>query len=287
MGDGRFGRTDWQDYASRHFAGRSRGEIFAARALAAHLDPARVAVRESRDSASNPCATPVILASDVTGSMGMIAESLIRDGLIRLATAIYDRQPIPDPHIMVMAVGDATCDRAPLQVTQFEADIRLAEQTAGLFIEGGGGGNSGESYSLPHLFAALKTATDQVEKRGRKGYLFTVGDEPILDGVTGDQIARVLGIEGAQGLTARDCLAMAQRSYEVFHVVIREGFAARGLDQVMGTWRPLLGERVIVLDDHRRLPETIVAVLEGGAGAETARPPVRPPPRRGFWGLRG
>ena len=93
---------------------------------------------------------------------------------------------------MAMAIGDAECDRAPLQVTQFEADIRLADQLRELWIEGGGGGNRGESYHLPWAFAAMRTSTDCFERRGRKGYLFTIGDEPILPGISAPQsFARV------------------------------------------------------------------------------------------------
>lgn len=59
----------------------------------------------------------------------------------------------------------------------FEADIRIARQLEKLWLEKGGGGNCCESYTLPWYFAALHTAIDWFEKRGQKGYLFTVGDE--------------------------------------------------------------------------------------------------------------
>lgn len=267
MGGGRWNSSDWTAYANSNVRGRSREELFASRGMKSIYDPARITVRESRDSLDNPQSTAIIVASDVTGSMGLIAHNLMAEGLNTLATEIYARKPVSDPHVMTMAVGDAFTDEAPLQVTQFEADIRVAEQTKDLWLEGGGGGNGGESYSAAHLFAATKTSIDCFEKRGAKGYLFTVGDEPIHDGMTREQIGRTLGLRTERDMSAAEILAMAQRSYEVFHVVIREGYATQRLDQVLSTWRPLLGERVLVLDDHRRLAELVVSAIQIANGA--------------------
>jgi hypothetical protein len=239
-----------------------RQEVFKQTRCHALMNPYGVKYRESRDSPYNPQSTPIILASDVTGSMGMIAHELMRGGLITLTSEIYDRRPVSDPHIMVAAVGDAFTDAAPLQATQFEADISLASQIRALWLEGNGGGNDGESYSAAHLLAALKTSTDAFEKRGRKGYLFTIGDEPIHNGLVAQQITRIFGIEAPRSLSARECLAMAQRSYEVFHIVIREGYAARRLNRVLESWRPLLPGRTFVLDDHRRIAELVVSIIE-------------------------
>jgi hypothetical protein len=244
--------------------------------MKAAFDPARIAMRESRDSAENPASTAIILASDVTGSMGEIAEVMIRSGLDTTMREIYNRVPVTDPHVMVMAVGDAECDSAPLQATQFEADIRLAEQLKDLWIEGGGGGNGGESYHLAWYFAAMKTSVDCFERRGKKGYLFTIGDEPILAGIGRDQLRRVFGSgTEAADLSSADLLAMASRSYEVFHVALTQvGFAASHLRQVLATWKPLLGERVIECDDHSRVAEVIVSaiqVIEGHDKASVAR----------------
>ncbi|MCW3782481.1 hypothetical protein [Defluviimonas salinarum] len=271
MGNGRWDAADWQSYSNSNVTGKSQAQVFTSRSMKPEFDPAKIAMRESRDSADNPASTPIILASDVTGSMGMIAEKLMRDGLNTLATGIYDRKPVTDPHILIAAVGDAKTDRAPLQVTQFEADIRVAKQARELWLEGNGGGNHGESYCLAHLFAALKTATDAAGKRARKGYLFTIGDEPVHDGVTRDELARVLGIRQERDLTARDCVEMAQRNWEVFHIVLaNEGYARHSLDSVLRTWKPILPERTILLEDVDALAETVISLIQVTEGALAA-----------------
>jgi hypothetical protein len=267
MGAGCWDRDAWADYAQRHVHGRRREEVFSSRRMDPEFDPARISVRESRDSEDNPVSTPIILASDVTGSMGMIAHELMAHGLNTLATEIYERRPVSDPHVMVMAVGDAKTDAAPLQATQFEADIRIADQVRRLWLEGGGGGNGGESYSAAHAFAGLCTDTDSLRLRGKKGYMFTIGDEPVHDGLSRGEMARIFGGRAERGLSARECLRLAQEGYDVFHIVVMEGYAATGLDQVLRTWKPLLPERVLLLDDHRRLAEVVVSAIQVAEGA--------------------
>lgn len=268
MGAGRWDRDAWADYAQRNVHGRRREDVFTSRRMDAEFDPARIGMRESRDSEDNPLSTPIILAADVTGSMGMIAHELMGQGLNTLATEIYERRPVSDPHVMVMAVGDAKTDAAPLQATQFEADIRIADQVRRLWLEGNGGGNGGESYSAAHAFAAMRTDTDSLRHRGKKGYLFTIGDEPIHDGLTRGEMSRIFGGQAERGLSARECLRLAQEGYEVFHVVVMEGYAATGLDHVLRTWKPLLPERILMLDDHRRLAEVVVSAIQVAEGAD-------------------
>ncbi len=261
MGHARWEPSAWGRYI-KTTAGKSRAELFARRDIAEALDPAKISIRESRDSEFNPESTPIIVGVDVTGSMGTLAEMLVKRGLKPLFEEILDRKPVTDPHVMAMAIGDAWCDRAPLQVTQFEADIRVAEQIQDIWIEGGGGGNAYESYNLPWYFAAMKTATDAMQKRGKKGYLFTVGDEPCPPVLKAAHVKQVIG-ESIQGdLSSADVLAMAERSYDVFHVIVEEGsFFRHSPDQVLKSW-DLLGQRVLRLSDHEKLAETIVSAIE-------------------------
>ena len=270
MGHGRWDAGAWARYAASHTAGKAAHEIFGARAMKDAFDPAKITMRESRDSVENPASTAIILASDVTGSMGRIAELMIRTGLDTTMREIYARKPVTDPHVMVMAVGDAECDLSPLQASQFEADIRLAEQLKDLWIEGGGGGNAGESYHLPWYFAATKTSIDCFERRGKKGYLFTIGDEPILPGVDKANLRRIFGDGAQRDLSSTDLLAMASRSYEVFHVLLTNvGYAQGNLKQVLRSWTPLMGERVIQCDDHDKIAEVIVSAIQVREGADS------------------
>lgn len=270
MGHGRWSSSDWADYAARD-AGRSREQIFGARGLHPDFDPARIVVRESRDGPENPRSTAIILASDVTGSMGLIAETMIRTGLDTTMRELLARKPVSDPHVMAMAIGDAYCDQAPLQATQFEADLTLADQLRRLWIEGGGGGNDGESYALAWLFAATRTSIDCFEKRGEKGYLFTIGDEPLLPKTPGAAIARIFGAPFAHDVGSPALLTQAQARYEVFHIVLADcGYASQRLDAVLASWRPTLGERVLVCEDHSKIAEVIVSAIEMTKGAAVA-----------------
>jgi hypothetical protein len=268
MGHGNWSNRDWEAYAARSVHGRNRVELFGASGMDPAYDPARIAVRESRDSAENPEATPIIIGVDVTGSMGMLAEELVVRGLNETFTALMARKPVTDPQVMAMAIGDAYCDRAPLQATQFEADLRIIEQLRQLWLEGGGGGNQGESYCLAHVFAGVKTVHDAGERRGRKGFLFTVGDEPVLDGVEREQLVRVLGIDARRGVSGREAVRLASETYEVFHIIVDGSYAARNMRQVRQSWEAILPERVIYLPDPSRLAETIVATIELASGGK-------------------
>ncbi|MBE1162299.1 hypothetical protein [Dyella acidiphila] len=169
MGSARWNPADWDRYAATTST-KSRDAIFASRGMNSAFDPKTITMRESVDSDVNPQSTPLIVALDVTGSMGTIPEALIKGSLGTFIEEVYSRKPVTDPHLMFMGVGDAFFDRAPLQVTQFEADLRIAEQLAAMFLEGGGGGNNSESYHLPWYFAGLRTKIDSMAKRHKKGY---------------------------------------------------------------------------------------------------------------------
>jgi len=268
MGGGTFDPKAYRAFTAST-VGKSTHDIYTSRGMDASLNPLGVKIRESRDSVDNPNSTPVIIGLDVTGSMGMIADVIAREGLGTLFTGILDRKPITDPHVMFMAIGDANCDRAPLQVSQFEADKRIIEQLTKIYLEHGGGGNNFESYNLPWYFAAFHTVHDSMEKRGKRGYLFTIGDEEAPRDLTNEQIKEFIGDTPEHEMSTKDLLGLVQRNYNVFHIVIEEGNHARmHLDDVLSSWRQLLGQHVIRLADHTKLAETIVSAIEVAEGAD-------------------
>lgn len=264
------GRWDSDAYAvtTASYADKTREEIFQSRSINEDLDPKHITVRESCDSDDNPNSTAIIIGLDVTGSMGFIPEKMAREGLDTLIGGIYERRPVSDPHVMLMAIGDIHCDRSPLQVTQFEADIRISEQLAELWLEGGGGGNQFESYDLPWAFAAQKTQIACFDKRGVKGYLFTIGDEMPPRTASKDLLQRKVNLKYQSEVTAEQLLKQAQEKYHVFHIIVEEGSYAKRAPGVYDAWKDLLDKRAILLDDHNHISQVVLSIIEVNEGAK-------------------
>src|SRR5271166_724984 len=140
------------------------------------MNPKGVKIRESRDSEAHPESHAVGVLFDVTGSMQTVPR-ILQENLPRLMGLLLRKGYLEHPQILIGAIGDATCDSAPLQVGQFESGIEIEEDLGKLFLEGGGGGHITESYELAMYFMARHTALDCFEKRGKRGYLFVIGDE--------------------------------------------------------------------------------------------------------------
>ncbi|GGF20301.1 hypothetical protein [Flavobacterium limi] len=242
------------------YASKSAAEIFTQNALRmAHesMNPNGVIFREARDSDVHPNSVPIILGLDVTGSMGHIPHELIKEGLPKLMGGII-QGGVPDPALLFLGIGDHECDRYPLQVGQFESgDEELDMWLTRTYIESGGGGNAGESYLLAWYFAAFHTKTDAFEKRGQKGLLFTVGDEPGLKTLPASAIKEIMG-QGQQTYTHLELLAEAQKRYDVYHISVLHSNQAINADV---EWKELLGQNCLSIEDHREIPNVIKKII--------------------------
>ncbi|MBQ6212520.1 MAG: hypothetical protein IJJ57_06475, partial [Ruminococcus sp.] len=223
-------------------------------------------VRESFDSADHPVTTPIIIGLDVTGSMSDLLDVTAKR-LGEMVKDIIERQPVEGPQIMFCAVGDSRCDRSPLQVTQFESDIRIASQLTELWFERGGGGNNFESYPLVWYLAANKTKTDAWEKRQQKGIIFTLGDDGFPEKLLAKEIEKVFGDYVREDINTEALLAQVSRRYDVFHLMVMDRRSESTVK--LPKWRELMGERAIAVTDVNAIPEIIVSLLESVAGRET------------------
>ncbi len=261
MGGTRYDFGAREDRAKKvGYASKSASEIFTQNALRkAHesMNPNGVVFREARDSEVHPNTVPIILGLDVTGSMGHIPHELIKEGLPKLMGGII-QGGVPDPALLFLGIGDHECDRYPLQVGQFESgDEELDMWLTRTYIEGGGGGNAGESYLLAWYFAAFHTKTDAFEKRGQKGLLFTVGDEPGLKTLPASAIKEIMG-QGQQTYTHLELLAEAQKRYDVYHISVLHSGQAINADV---EWKELLGQNCLSIEDHREIPNVIKKII--------------------------
>ncbi len=276
MGSGSYNADVYKDYAVKkglidhkgHATNKSAHEIFTETKVNQALSPYNVKVRESRDSTEHPESNAIIVALDVTGSMGFVAKQIAQVGLKRLMDEVYKRKPVADPQVMFMGFDDIAVG-GHFQVSQFESDIRIAEQLGLIWLENNGGGNDYESYALPWLFAAQHTAIDCWEKRKRKGYLFTIGDEQPTPSLDKHDVLRVLGYKPQVELNGAALLKAAQKHYNVFHIVAEEGSYARSnKNEVRASWEALMGDNVLFLPDHTKIGELIISTIQIAEGAD-------------------
>ncbi len=263
------GNSSWSNdsYTSLRssYSTKSVDQIFTqnvTQTIAKTMDPKGLTVRESRDSVEHPHSEAVSIYLDVTGSMGQIPEYLIKNKLGTVMETLINHG-MPDAHVLFGGIGDHFSDTAPLQVGQYEAGTKeLDEWLTSIYLEGNGGGQRMESYSLAWLIAARHTSLDCFEKRGEKGFIFTIGDEWVHPVISGSDLKRIMGYPEAEDLKYEDILKEAQRTHHVFHLYLETGY------QLLDKWRALMGENVIKVDDKDTIAEIIATTVSVVNGAD-------------------
>jgi hypothetical protein len=246
--------------ADSSYVPATREQIFKQRTIHNAMSPHGVKVRESRDSEEHPNSMAIIIALDVTGSMGHVPHALIQDGLPHIMETILAKG-VTDPQVLFLAIGDHTCDEAPLQVGQFESSDELLDHwLTDVYLEGHGGGNDGESYMLAWYFAARHTEIDCFEKRAKKGFLFTIGDEPVLGSISQDVLQRLMGDGQFEDVTSKELLEQAREKYNVFHINISETHRG-GQNRTVDTWKEIIGDDFLQAQRHTDVAGTIAATI--------------------------
>ena len=252
-------RSREQDYKSK-----SREEIFQARKINDLVNPFELKYREARDSEVHPNSVPIIIAFDVTGSMGNIPYELATKHFSKMMETLIENN-VKDASICFCAIGDHYSDQAPLQVGQFESgDVELDATLTSIWLEGGGGGQSMESYLLAWLFASRHTVTDSWEKRNKKGFLFTIGDEWNHPRVESNSLKKILGYKESSEEKATELLKETQEKWEVFHIHCSDGNYG---SSISNKWKELLNERCII-DDSSKIVDIICKTVAVANGAD-------------------
>ena len=268
MGRGSYTAADWTRLrSSRNLHQQQPVEyIFSRRQADSAYHSKGILFRTSRDPEPDTKATPVIIGFDVTASMGYLASELATNSLHKVMTGLLSNPNITGPQLLCAAIGDCKSDRSPLQVTQFEADIRVIQQLLELHLEGGGGGNYGESYNLLWHFAANHTRHDHYDKRGKKGYLFTIGDDRCHEGLLSTEISACFPTPGTYPVANQALIAKAREKYHIFHIHIDKGNPAD--DGIFQQWQSLLPGCCTRIDKKdvsclAELITTLISVMEG------------------------
>ena len=198
---------------------------------------------DPRKHVSTESPNPLIVGVDVTGSMA------------DWPFEIFDRLPLlyntlsqyrEDLQICFAAIGDAGCDRWPLQVTTFASGYDLEQLLGSLYGEGGGG-DAPESYGL---FAHWVNTHVEVPNAREAPFLILFGDAPMHPTVPSQQIASVLGDGGNGKVDAIKAWRQVSQSWNVWF--LRRPTGKRG-DQVDKQWGEAISEQKIFhIEDEQR-----------------------------------
>lgn len=215
--------------------------------LASELDPQGV-MRECCDSDEHPYTLPVILALDVTGSMGGAAVRVAQK-LNEIMTDLYADNSVRDIEFCVMGIGDLAYDHAPIQISQFESDIRIAEQLDKIYFEGGGGGNGYESYTAA-WYMGLRHCNLDCWKRGQKGIIITMGDELPNPYLPFQKLKLQVGDNLEANIETVNLLNEVKDRFDVYHISVNDRESSysyyASMYDIDECWRKLLGDNYFV-----------------------------------------
>lgn len=233
-------------------------DIFQSRKIAPELDPRNV-IRECCDSEEHPRTIPVILALDVTGSMGGAAVEVAKK-LNTVMTKLYEK--VSDVEFLIMGIGDLAYDRAPIQASQFESDIRIAEQLDKVYFEAGGGGNTFESYTGAWYFGLYHTKLD-CWSRGEKGIIITMGDEPLNPYLPFRPLSQVTGDRLQADVETAKLYPAVKEKYELYHLAVNDQQTAfrRYKDEIFGTFGKYLDKKHLREVGIESISDAIVEIV--------------------------
>ena len=248
------------------FKAADASQLYTSYNLDPTLDP-RNTVRECCDSDEHPNTKPVILGLDVTGSMGPAAEAVAKQ-LNDIMENIYGK--VEDVEFMTVAIGDLSYDDAPIQVSQFESDIRIADQLGKVYFEKGGGGNNWESYTAAWYYGLHNTKLDCYDKRGQRGLIITIGDEPLNPYLPAGPLHDALGDPVQDDVDTADLYEAASKKFDIWHIAFDDDATSyryyKKRDAFKG-WEKRLGNHFVVANANT-LDKVIGEIIEASFNSD-------------------
>lgn len=265
---------DW-DYTPAPWAGAAHDFKSARAHYDAHVDrsydDAKAAGKKRSDLVPDHIETtstaPLIILCDVTGSMGEWP-AVIFSKLPYLEHEVVTEYLGENAEICFGAVGDANTDEYSLQVRPFAKGADLKTRLEELVIEGGGGGQTTETYELAALYAARNIAMPNAVQP----ICIFIGDEMPYDVVSKEDAKNVAGVALRSRMTTKDVFEELKRKCSVY--LIRKPYdessgnkMSEADKHIHSAWAKLLDEEHILnLPDAGRVVDVIFGILANETG---------------------
>jgi len=263
MGGGSFCFADYSSYSRA--AGKcldvrtkavTSGQEWHAHDIDEDLNPKNV-IRECCNSAEHPNTLPVILALDVTGSMGSACKRTA-EALGPIVMNLLEKYKDQDIEFLIMGIGDVEYDNRPIQASQFESDVRISKDIDKIYMEHGGGGNMYESYTAAWYFGSRMTKLDCFDKQGKKGIIITMGDEPLNPTLARRGLNESVGSTEQADIETKPLFEEASKKFDIYHIAVKDNATAYDHYEnlIKKSFGEILGDNLKV-STINELPDTI------------------------------
>lgn len=253
----------------------TRGQTFDSVSMPKELDPKNV-IRECCNSKEHPNTLPVILALDVTGSMGSACQRTA-EALGPIVMNLLEKYKERDIEFLIMGIGDVECDSCPIQASQFESDVRISKAIDKIYMEHGGGGNAYESYSAAWYFGLNQTKLDCYDKQGRKGVIITMGDEPLNPYLEKHGLNEATGHTEQARVMTPELYEKTKDKFDIYHIAVDDRATSyeRYKRDIEKTFGQLLGDNLKVASINTLpgvIEDCIKQTIENNGGGTADKP---------------
>lgn len=234
-----------------------------------YVDAVKASVKAENlipESIETQSESPVVVAIDVTGSMGDWPKTIFSklpyldlEGKEYLGT---------DMEISFAGVGDMFSDNYPLQIQPFCSGKDMEDALKKLIIEGNGGGQYMESYDLPALYYSRNVSMPNAI---RPIFIF-IGDEGLYDFVDRTGAKDCAKVDINKRISVKEIIDELKTKFAVY--LVRKPYSRSSsneystLDEkIQKQWEDLLGEdHICLLPDPNRVVDVIFGIFAKETG---------------------
>eukprot|EP01080_Neovahlkampfia_damariscottae_P001939 gene1939-1447_t len=217
--------------------------------------------------------SPIIFALDVTGSMGdwtkviydklpMFYGQIVHKKYVREILKITYQ--LDDPAVSFCAIGDVKSDDAPFQVTDFGQGKQIDELISKIYLEGGGGGNSIESYDLAGYF--INNFMDMTQSK--IPFIFFTGDEGLYTTLKKKHLKEYFNIN-EKDQSVEEIFSELTKNYNVFHLH-KPYWDEKADEKIKQQWGEHIGEEnVLVFESAKACVDVMLGAIALKSGSRT------------------
>jgi hypothetical protein len=271
MGGGSYDRDVGHSSSSGRF---SSGGTSSASARAAMGRSSPVKDTTATRTIESKTESPIVIGLDVTGSNTEFA-NIVYDKAPMLYGQIEQQGYLKNFDICFSAIGDAHCDNSPIQVCDFKAGIDIDKELKKLYMEGGGGGQTMETYELSAYYFAHKCNMPNATLP----FFFFIADESPYAVLDQDIIEEYIGDSVTEDVDSKQIFRDLFRNFKGNVYIFQNDYGGSEhgskseTSKINNEWKRLIGknyaEHLIRIKEEKSIIDLILGTIAMVSGSRS------------------